>query len=79
VALSGDGRLLASGGQDGTVTLWETSAGSHLRVLREDRRYERADITDLTGVTGAQRDALRALGAVDRTHNAQTGAPNHEP
>jgi WD40 repeat protein len=67
VALSGDGRLVVSGSYDGTVKLWEVSSGACLRTLRGDRRYERLDITGLTGVTQAQRTALLALGAVDRT------------
>jgi hypothetical protein len=37
-----------------------------LRTLRAEGRYERLDITGLTGVTAAQRAALLALGAVDR-------------
>ena len=67
VALSADRRLVASGGYDGTARLWETSTGSCLRTLRAERRYERLDITGLTGITEAQRQALLALGANERT------------
>jgi len=67
VALTADGGLLASGGWDGTVRLWETSGGAPGRTLQLERRYERMDITGLTGVTPAQRAALIALGAVERS------------
>jgi WD40 repeat protein len=66
VALSAAGQVVASGGWDGTVRLWEVSTGTCLRVLRPERRYERLDITGLTGVTAAQRAALLALGAVEQ-------------
>ena len=74
VALSADGRLLASGSYDGTVKLWEAPSGTCLRTLRGDRRYERLDITGLTGVTEAQRTALLMLGAVEheRIDDAQS-------
>ena len=66
VALSAEGRLLASSGLDGTIRLWDTNRGLQLRTLRSDRRYERVDITGLTGITPPRRAALLALGAVDR-------------
>ena len=85
VALSGDGMVAASGGWDGTLKLWDTGStkdhpipgsGASLRTLRDDRCYERMDITGLTGVTEAQRAVLLALGAVERAPSPPTTAPS---
>jgi hypothetical protein len=45
-----------------------------VRILRAERRYERLDITGLTGITDAQRQALLALGAVERTDESSPTA-----
>jgi WD40 repeat protein len=57
---------LASGSLDGTVKIWDTTRYALLATLRPDRRFERLDITGLSGVTAAQRAALLALGALDQ-------------
>jgi WD40 repeat protein len=67
VALSHNGRLLASGGDDGVLRLWDAESGASQRTLRADRRYERLDIRDLTGITEAQRAAFLAMGAIETT------------
>jgi WD40 repeat protein/transcriptional regulator with XRE-family HTH domain len=74
VALTADGRLAASSSIDGTIRLWDTSTGACPRVVRGDRRYERLDSTGVTGITEAQRGALRALGATERV--AREATPN---
>jgi WD domain, G-beta repeat len=76
VALSADGQTVASGSLDGTVKLWDTASFSVLRTLRPDRRYERMDITGLTGVTTAQKAALLALGAVEQAPGVGRRGPS---
>src|SRR5207302_3165569 len=66
VAMSGQGQVVASGSFDGSLRLWNGTTGTSLRTLVGDRRYERMDITGLTGITDAQRGVMGALGAVER-------------
>ena len=68
--MSIDGRLLASGSTDGTLRVWDVNDGTALRILRSDRRYERMDITRLTGLSTAQREAMIALGAIESAERA---------
>jgi WD40 repeat protein len=66
VAFGEEGQLLVSGGLDATVRLWNMRNRQLIRTLHPDRRYERMDITELTGITDAQRETLTSLGALSR-------------
>ncbi|MGV2831361.1 WD40 domain-containing protein [Myxosarcina sp. GI1(2024)] len=63
VAFSSDGQTLASGSQDGTIKLWNVKIGECLKTLRAARLYEEMNITGVTGLTEAQKDTLKTLGA----------------
>ncbi len=71
-----DGRQLASCGDDGVIKIWDLCSGGQaqgtvpttpllLQTLRRDRPYERLNITGIRGLTEAQKDSLRVLGAID--------------
>lgn len=65
VAFSPDGKTLASCSEDETIRCWNVATGGCLNILRPQRPYEGMNITDVTGLTPAQRNTLIALGAVD--------------
>lgn len=66
VAFRPDGKILASGGSDGTVRLWEPSTGACVNTLQLPGPYEGMNIRDVTDITEVQREALKTLGAVDK-------------
>ncbi len=66
VAFSPSGSIVASASQDGTIKLWDIQTGTYLRTLRSDRPYERMNITDIKGLTVAQKSTLKTLGAIER-------------
>jgi WD40 repeat protein len=71
VAFSSDGKTLASGSYDGTIKLWDRQTGACLHTLRSDRPYERMNITQVKGLTEAQKATLRLLGAIEDEEQEQ--------
>jgi WD40 repeat protein/transcriptional regulator with XRE-family HTH domain len=67
---SPDGRLLASGGDVGAIQIWRMESGENVETLRRDRPYERLDITGIKGLTDAQKQTLKMMGAVEQISNS---------
>lgn len=65
VAISTDGQILVSGSRDETIKIWSMETGECLRTLSFDRPYEGMNITGATGISTAQKQALKALGAIE--------------
>jgi len=69
IAFSPDGRILASGGSEGKITLWDVQTQQRLKPLKSDRPYEGMNITGARGLTVSQRAMLKALGAFENIEN----------
>lgn len=59
------GLRLASGGCDEVIKLWDAPNAACLATLRSPGPYAGMNITGVTGISDAQKAALRALGAVE--------------
>ena len=67
LAVNPAGDTVATAGNDGSIRLWrlpELTPYSAVNTLRPARPYEGMNITGVTGLTSAQREALLALGAI---------------
>jgi WD40 repeat protein len=66
IVITPDEATLISGGQDGTLKLWEIETGKCIKTLTAKRCYEGMDITGATGLSEAQKQNLKFLGAIER-------------
>jgi WD40 repeat protein len=63
VAVSGCGRFLASASEDETIRIWDLADGKTLSIRRAVRPYEGMKIAKVDGLTRAQINDLKTLGA----------------
>jgi hypothetical protein len=54
---------LARADNDGVIQTWSTADWSAVGVQKVERPYERLNISGVSGLTSAQIESLRALGA----------------
>ncbi|WP_376794681.1 helix-turn-helix domain-containing protein [Thermogemmatispora sp.] len=59
------GYLLASGGNEGEIRLWEVESGRLEQILSLPRPYEGMNIQGVQGLNALEKQALLALGAVE--------------
>jgi WD40 repeat protein/DNA-binding SARP family transcriptional activator len=71
VVWSPDGTLLVSSSTLGEIALWDGRTGARIGELRDAGPYAGTNIAGATGLTNAQRAALRALGAVEHDTEEQ--------
>jgi WD40 repeat protein len=57
--------LLVSSSLDETLKVWDIQTGECLRTLYVERPYEGMNIAGITGVTEAQKETLKRLGAIE--------------
>lgn len=65
VAFHPNGQIVVSSSQDETIKLWDIKTGECLKTLKPHRPYEDMNIIGVTGLTEAQKNTLKALGAIE--------------
>jgi len=65
IIFSPDGLMVASGGEDETIRLWNIETGVCIKTLKAERLYEGMNIKGVIGITEDRKATLKVLGAVE--------------
>lgn len=58
---------ITSGSHDGAIRTWSAETGECLQTFVPEKPYQNTNIAGITGITDAQKAALKALGAIELT------------
>ncbi|MBE9108123.1 pentapeptide repeat-containing protein [Nodosilinea sp. LEGE 07298] len=65
IAYNSSTQLLATVSQDESLQIWNIATGECIKIFKSVRPYEQMNITDVTGLTDAQKSTLKVLGAIE--------------
>ena len=69
VVFCSDNKTIASTSMDETIKLWYVDNNKSIKTLRSKPPYDEMNITEVAGLSDAQKDTLRTLGAVEDCEN----------
>ena len=64
ITFSPDGRTLVSSSEDETIKLWDIKTGEDLKTLIVEKPYQSMNLAGVNGLTKANMNTLKALGAI---------------
>lgn len=82
LTFAADGSLVATGGADQTVRVWDVASQLEIETLRLPSLYAGMKIVCVTGISEAQKVALKMLGGYSgskKVKKRQKGEPKGEP